>query len=415
MTQQQDNDFAGDQQDQTPHNDDSTKQYPDPLKSIIQNALQEQATDVYFNAVEKGLLILFRVDNAVQEKALFTAEQGTQLVNQAKVAAGIKATSLMKPEEGQIRWVSPDQHRHDIRVTMVPVKTKESAHLRFLSFKQQWWDLENLGMGQNDLAKVSSALNSLNGLILVTGITGSGKTTTMYSITAKQDLSKLAAYSVEDPIEFNLPYAQQMEVDEHQGFSMQQGLRTILRMSPDLIMIGEIRDKDSAITATRAAISGRLVLATLHAQDAAGAVDALHYLGVPYYIIGSSLRLIIAQNLVRKLCTACKQSRPIRDEQSRFFAEHGVEAPSHLYQARACPQCNDYGYKGQTGIFEIAPIVNDTAHMIVDGVHTMELRRHLRAKEIKSMTHDALEKVKEGITSMDELFRVLGDQPNPHQ
>ena len=231
---------------------------PDPFRTIIWNAIYENATDIHLNAVEGGTLILYRVDGIIHEKRLLTETEGRQLINQLKTAAKLNATKSFMPQEGQIKWPD-DETLRDIRVTVVPAgKNAESAHMRILSFPQDGWQISKLGLSEGDLQNVSSAINSMNGLVLVSGATGSGKTTSMYSFASLADLKTKMAFSIEDPVEFHLPYAQQLEVDDRHGLTMYQGLQTILRMDPDLVMVGEIRDRDSAIVTSRAALSGRL-------------------------------------------------------------------------------------------------------------------------------------------------------------
>ncbi|MFC1792606.1 GspE/PulE family protein, partial [Planctomycetota bacterium] len=194
-------------------------------------------------------------------------------------------------------------------------------------------------------------------------------------------------------------------VNEDHGLTMYQGLRTILRMDPDLIMVGEIRDRDSAIVAARAAMSGRLVLATIHSQDTAAAVDALHYLGVPYYIISSSLSLIVAQKLIRKLCLACASPREPYVEENEVFERAGIEIPEKIFDPVGCDQCNGYGYKGRIGMFETAVITPDTAHKIASGVHEEQVRQHFRDSGVVPLVIDGIKKVADGITSTQELFQ----------
>ena len=379
---------------------------PDPFNTIVWNAIYENATDIHFNTVEGGLLILYRVDGIIHEKQLLTETEGRKLINQIKTAAKLNATKSFLPQEGQIKWPDEDVLR-DIRVTVVPAgKVAESAHLRILSFPQEGWKISKLGFSEEDLEKISGTINSMNGLVLVSGATGSGKTTTMYSFASLADLRTKMAFSIEDPIEFNLPYAQQLEVDERHGLTMYQGLQTVLRMDPDLVMVGEIRDRDSAIVTSRAALSGRLVLATIHAKDAAGTIDALHYLGVPYYIIGSSVKLIVAQNLMRRLCKSCAEKRTPSKEEKELFAEANLKVPKKIFDAKGCKECTSYGYQGLVGIFEIAKIDPDTAHMITDGIHQQQLRDHFRKININPMLVDGLKKVAQGITSIDELYRI---------
>ena len=384
--------------------------YPDLLHSLLWNAILEKATDVHLHCVREGVRVLHRVDGTVHPKTTLPPDEGRKLVNQLKSAAGLTVVRSFAPLEGQIIW--PDGERKwEIRVTLTPVGDRESAHLRLLSAPSDEWDLGNLGFSTADQEKIAATVHSLSGLVLVTGSTGSGKTTTMYSLASLMDLRTTTTYSIEDPVEFRLPYAQQIEVDERHGLTMYEGLRTILRMDPDLILVGEIRDRDSAVVAARAALSGRLVLATIHAQDAAGAVDALHYLGVPYHIIGSSLRLVIAQNLVRRLCPCCALPREVEEGEKEWFARFGMESPENLLQAGGCTECGWYGYKGRTGIFEVAAVDDEFTALISSGARHADVTNCLRKRGVHSVAHDAMEKVAAGVTSIDEFVRVSGFAP----
>ncbi len=381
--------------------------YPDLLHTLLWNAILEKATDVHLHCVPEGVRVLHRVDGLVHPKTMLPPQDGRKLLNQLKSAAGLTVVRSFAPLEGQIVW--PDGERQwEIRVTLTPVAGRESAHLRLLTAPSDEWDLYNLGFSAADQEKASAVVRALSGLVLVTGPTGSGKTTSMYSLASVMDLRTTTAYSIEDPVEFRLPYAQQIEVDEQHGLTMYEGLRTILRMDPDLILVGEIRDRDSAVVAARAALSGRLVLATIHAQDAAGAVDALHYLGVPYHIISASLRLVIAQNLVRRVCPRCALPRETEEGDKEWFARFGLELPESLVQASGCTECTGYGYKGRTGIFEVATIDEESAALIGSGVRHADLTDYLRKRGVRSIAHNALEKVALGVTSMEEFLRVSG-------
>jgi len=386
---------------------------PDPFKTIVLNAVYEKATDIHINKIDEGVLVMYRVDGMIHEKRLLSDAAGRQLINQIKTAANMDAMKSFVPQEGQIKWPD-DEIRRDIRVTVVPVgHDTESAHLRMLSFPKAW-EISSLGFCEDDLQDVSSTIDSMGGLILISGVTGSGKTTTMYSLASMLDLRENIAYSIEDPVEFRLSYAQQLEVDERHGLTMYEGLQTILRTDPDLVMVGEIRDRDSAVVASRAALSGRLVLATIHAKDAAGTVDALHYLGVPYYIIGGSLKLVVSQTLVRKLCPSCADARSASEEERELFERFGVDVPDKIFRARGCRSCGMYGYQGRMAIFEVAKVGADAAHLIADGVHQKQLRDHFRQGKTGPMLADGLRKVAQGLTSMDELYRVCDFKPVAH-
>jgi type II secretory ATPase GspE/PulE/Tfp pilus assembly ATPase PilB-like protein len=379
--------------------------YPDLLHTLVWNAIMDNATDVHLHCVDEGIRVVHRVDGVIAPKAVLPTMEGRRLLNQLKSAAGLTVVRAFSPLEGQINWYDEDT-TWEIRVTFTPVRGRESAHLRLLNMPKDNWDLSGLGFSTTDRDRIASTIRSLSGLVLVTGPTGSGKTTTMYGLASLMDLRTTTTYSIEDPVEFKLPYAQQIEVDERHGLNMHEGLRTILRMDPDLILIGEIRDKDSAIVAARAALSGRLVLATIHARDAAGAVDAMHYLGVPYHIIGSSLRLVIAQNLLRQICGECAQPRELDETETDVFSRFGMSAPKELLHPGSCAECGWYGYKGRTGIFGVAPIDDEIGELISSGARQHELSEKLRSKGVRSMAQDGLAKVTAGITAMEELFRV---------
>lgn len=379
--------------------------YPDPLRTCIWNAIIEKATDVHLHCVAEGLRVLHRVDGIIHPKEVLPPGEGRTLLNQLKSASGLNFIRSFLPTEGQLVWPDGDI-QWEIRVTLTPVRDRESAHLRLLSMPRDEWDIAHLGFTPADQEKVATAVRSLNGLVLITGPTGSGKTTTMYSLASQMDLETTTTYSIEDPVEFRLPYIQQIEVDERHGLTMHEGLRTILRMDPDLILVGEIRDADSAMVAARAALSGRLVLATIHAQDAAGAIDALHYLGVPHHVIGSSLRLIVAQNLIRRLCPECAGPVALGDQDRELFSQSAMEAPDHLMQAGGCSDCHSYGYKGRTGVFEVAQVDDEVATFIRSGSHHREITDCFRKKGTRSMAADGLEKAALGVTSMEEVRRV---------
>jgi type II secretory ATPase GspE/PulE/Tfp pilus assembly ATPase PilB-like protein len=391
----------------TPFSDKATASFPDPLKTLIWNAVLEKATDIHLHSVSEGLRVLHRVDGMIHPQHVFPPAEGRKLLNQLKSAAGLTIERSFAPLEGQIVWPDEDM-RWEIRVTLTPVRDRESAHLRLLNVPRNEWDLSGLGLSLADQDKVSSVVHTPNGLVLITGATGSGKTTTMYALASLMDLRTTTTYSIEDPVEFKIPYIQQIEVDECHGLTMHEGLRTILRMDPDLILIGEIRDSDSALVAARAALSGRLVLATIHAQDAAGAIDTLHYLGVPYHVIGSSLRLVIAQNLLRRLCPDCIQPRGTSDPERELFVQNGLEPPESLAQATGCPECHSYGYQGRTGVFEVAPMDDEMTALIRSGADHQQLLSCLRKQGTRSMFQDGLEKVAAGATSLEELTRICG-------
>ncbi|MFW6107161.1 MAG: GspE/PulE family protein [bacterium] len=377
---------------------------PEPLQTLLLQASYDRATDVHLDPVEEGLAIRFRVDGMIHVKETVSESTGHRLQNQIRVAAGLDTEALFVPTEAQIRWSEGEEER-DVRVVVGPTGTGEATHLRLLYAAEKLRHVETLGMSEDDLGKVLSTIKVPAGLLVVGGQTGTGKTTTLYSIVSALDLDTTIAVSVEDPVEFEVPGLRQFSVDREHGLTIFEGLRVILRMDPDVILVGEIRDQQSAITAARAALAGRLVLATTHAVDAATAVQALHYLSVPYHIIGGCLRLVVAQNLIRRVCSQCAGARPLRDEERKLFDQAGIEPPDEVAEAVGCEECSQYGYMGRTGVFETAVVDSAIADAITAGTVLDELRQRFRDEGVRSMLHDALSKVAEGVTTMEEVYQ----------
>jgi type II secretory ATPase GspE/PulE/Tfp pilus assembly ATPase PilB-like protein len=394
----------------TPQIQDNPIPYPDPLNTFIWNAIVERATDVHLHSVDGGVRVLLRVDGVIYPKLMMPAAEGRRLFNQLKSAAGMNATRTFQPLEGHIRWPDSDI-TWDVRVTLTPTRDRESAHLRFLSVPTDQWNMTNLGFEPQDQDKIQTVIQRQEGLVLITGPTSSGKTTSMYCLASLLDLCNTTAYSIEDPVEFKLPYAQQIEVDERHGLTMHEGLRTILRMDPDMILVGEIRDQDSAVVAARAALSGRLVLATIHARNAAGAVDTLHCLGVPHHVIGASLRMIVGQKLVRRLCPDCAEQQDLCAADQALFQKQDMEVPPHHLEARGCGTCHRHGYRGRTGLYEVAPIGHELAQEIGAGITHHDLNSRFRDQGVPSILQDGLEKVAHGVTTLNELRRVSAITP----
>ena len=387
---------------------DFSEPVPQALHGLVEQAVKESATDVHIDAWQNEATIRFRVDGTVYEKELLTYEQSRKLINQIKVAAGLELPTTCHPLEGHFRWFTDHTHR-DIRVTTISTAPRhEAAHLRLLTPPDQWQDIHNLGFSDHDFKIIDRTLQTSQGLVLVSGPTGAGKTTTLYSLTGLTDIRKKIAVSIEDPTECDLPYVRQLEVKEKQGFTMEEGLQTVLRLDPDIILVGEIRDAASAKIATRAALAGRLVLATVHAQDAAIAIEAMHYMSVPYYVLGGALRLVIAQDLIRKLCPECKQERPIKPCERTLFEKAKLTPPETLFDPVGCSKCFDYGYQGRIGIFQVVTITHDMANWLTEGPYQRnEIREKIEARKSCTLHADAMRKAADGITSMKEAARFF--------
>ncbi len=381
---------------------------PGPLKATIGRAVMEGATDIHIDAWEDKAALRFRVDGLVHHKETLTYAQTKKIINQIKVSADLDIEATLTPLEGQFRYAREDDVR-DIRVSIIPTAPRhQSVHLRLLSSAKDWIHAEELGFRDSDREHIDHVLQSPHGLILISGPTGSGKTTTLHALTETQDLKNQVAASIEDPAEFEMPFVRQLEVNEKRGITMSEGLRTLLRMDADMLLIGEIRDRESASIAAQAALAGRLVLATVHGRDVAGAIEAIHYLDVPYYILGGALRMVISQNLVRRLCENCRKERPLHGFEAELFDSEKVTSPDSVYDASGCATCSKYGYRGRTGVFEVAILDDELGLWLADGPRQQEIRQRFLDEGVRSLRVHALEKVAEGTTSIQEVYRFFG-------
>jgi type II secretory ATPase GspE/PulE/Tfp pilus assembly ATPase PilB-like protein len=381
-----------------------------PLFGVIAQAVNESATDIHIDTWEQQAALRFRVDGMVHNnEEPISYDEARRLINQIKVAAHMDLETVPIPQEGHFRWFTEDRCR-DIRATVVAAApVHEAAHLRLLMLPEEWHDVRNLGLGDREFEKIESILRNPRGLVLIAGPTGSGKTTTLYSLTGLTDLRGQVAASIEDPAEFDLPYVRQMEIKEHRGFTMEEGLKTILRIDADIVLVGEIRDAASATIAARAAMAGRLVLATIHARDAAMAIGAMRYLTVPNYVLGGALRLVIAQDMLRKVCPACARQRAPTSHERAVFENSQLEPPATVRDPAGCSQCFHRGYRGRTGVFQVAGIDEELGQWLAEGPPLDALRDRLALAGARPLATDALKKAARGITSMQEAMNFYGE------
>lgn len=376
---------------------------PEQVNTLFAEALKQRATDVHIDAVEFNLYrICFRVDGVIQPRAEVSREEGQSLINQIKVAAQFTPDRTITPLENRI-GLGTDKIQHELRVTILPTTKGDAVHLRILSPPAEVIRPTELGLSRANLSVIRQTLKRPEGLILISGATGSGKTMTLYSLASFLRLQSMIAVSVEDPVEFDLQYVRQIQANPEYDLSMGEALRTVLRTDPDIILIGEIRDSPSAIAAVRAAASGRFVLATVHATDAALAVEACQFFSVPRHLLSSSLRLVVSQALVRKVCGKCAEQREPSNEERALFRAEGLDVPEHVPKAQGGEECHNYGYKGRTGIFQVVALDSEMASAVSGAHGTHELRKIIDESKIPSLRHEALSKVAAGITTIEEV------------
>ena len=375
------------------------------LDLLFKDAASVNATDIHVHTIPGGYSVRFRVDGVIHEQLALNQEDGRRILNLIKVAAHLSIERQFVPQEGQIEWVT-DSVKQNMRVTIIPSRERDSVHMRILSASMQYLTGKELGLREDDIEKFRRSWTSPHGLTLIAGRTGSGKTTSMYCAVSAMDLKTHIGYSIEDPIEFQFAYLHQLEVNKRQGLTMSIGLRTVLRTDPDIVLVGEIRDQESAVVTTQAALAGRVALATIHARDVASALLALHYLSVPFYVIGGATTVAMAQGLVRRLCQACTKKQPIRDEEGKIFEQAGVEVPDTLLHPAGCEACKGYGYEGRIGCFEVIAIDDTLGDFIATGPDQRTLRSEFRDRGNNSITTDALMKVAQGVTSLEEVYTL---------
>lgn len=386
--------------------DEEELKYPFEAVSLLRDAVRERASDIHLDTQVDGVLVRLRIDGAVLDGALLEHSIGKRLCNQFKVMCSLDPIAKYLPEEGRSTY-EVDGCPLDLRMAHAPCLNGDKINVRILDPRLVPRALTQLGLHSTALEHMQDWLDDIHGILLVAGPTGSGKTTTLYALLNRLKLHSKNIVSIEDPVEFQVYGINHMQVDLKHGLGFPEGIKTILRMDPDYVMLGEIRDADSAKAAVLAAASGRPLLSTIHSRDATGVIDVLRNFNLNDHEISSHLVMVVAQRLVRLLCRECrKQGRPTRQEK-RWLELLGKKVPAHVWHAKGCDACRGLGYKGRTGVFEVWRVSADDYSLILQGIDRKRLYEHLREQGHIFMLDDGLNKAADGITSLDEL-RGLG-------
>jgi len=374
------------------------------INLILLDAYKQSASDIHIEPFEGRLRVRYRIDGVLYEQSSPPFNMVQPLVSRLKVMAHMDIAERRLPQDGMAR-VSVGEHEIDIRVSTVPVTEGERVVLRLLDKSNTLLSMADLGMEENCSIGFSKLLNQSNGIIVVSGPTGSGKTTTLYAALGELNSSRKNILTIEDPIEYQLDNIGQIQVKPKIGLTFSNGLRHILRQDPDIILVGETRDAETAEIAIRAALTGHLVFTTLHTNDAPSAIVRLADMGIAPYLIASSLRGILAQRLVRKLCMHCRESYDISDADLETYGAAGEPlAGRKIWRAVGCPHCTD-GYRGRVGIFELLTITPKLREVIRTGSCSLSDLRQAAAWENRdSLIGDGLAKVIKGITTMEEIL-----------
>ena len=372
---------------------------------IILEAIEARASDIHIEPFEHDVKIKYRIDGMLVERAPSSKRLQAAIISRIKIMADMNIAERFVPQDGHIEFAG-ENGRVDIRVSTVPTVFGESVELRLLDKSASLIGLHELGMNDKSLEGFNQCLRKTHGIVLVTGPTGCGKTTTLYAALNKIYSPAVKMITIEDPVEYQLEGINQIPVNPKRGLTFATGLRHILRHDPDIVMVGEIRDTETANIAIRAALTGHLVFSTLHTNDAPGAVTRLIDMGVEPFLLASSLEAVLAQRLIRKICPKCKE--PYEPDENLIKNLNGamdIQPGTSFYHGAGCNECNQTGMSGRTGIFELLKITHKLRELIAERPTTEQIIRAAPADHI-SMVHDGISKILEGITTPEEIFRV---------
>jgi len=372
---------------------------------VIHGAVQDGASDIHIECGDGLLRVRYRVDGSLYEKMRPPFQMHAAVVSRIKIMAGLDISERRVPQDGGIT-VMVQKRPIDLRVSTMPGKYGEKVVMRIIDNRNAMTGLEKMGFAFDTLERLRHTIRQPNGIVLVTGPTGSGKSTTLYGMLNELSDDTVNICTVEDPVEYNLPGINQFQVNEKAGFTFAGALRSLLRQDPDIIMLGEVRDQETARIATQAALTGHLLLSTLHTNDATSAVTRLYNIGVEPYLVAASIRGVLAQRLLRKVCTHCKEQVEITPQIRRTLERMGEGAGpvETIYKGHGCAKCRNTGYAGRVGIFELFLPDDETLDVISRGGGLQEIRRLAKANGFVTLQQDGIEKVRAGITSLEELF-----------
>jgi general secretion pathway protein E len=371
---------------------------------LLLEALEARASDVHLEAYADLLRVRYRIDGVLQEAPSPPTHLMPAVISRLKIMAELDIAERRVPQDGRIRLRLQDR-QVDVRVSTVPTLHGESVVLRLLDKERGRAGLEELGMSEDTLQRFIQSVRRSHGIVLATGPTGSGKTTTLYAAVDKIRTGREKIMTVEDPVEYELPGVPQVPVHEKLGVTFATALRALLRQDPDIMLVGEIRDQETAEIATHAALTGHLVLSTLHTNDAPSALTRLLDLGVPHYLIASTVGAVLAQRLVRVLCPRCKHTGPVLPEWRQAFGLSDAE-PDQVYVARGCADCHGTGFRGRIGIYELLVVDDAIRGALTNQASAGQLREIAVRSGMRSLLQDGWRQVVAGVTTPEEVLRT---------
>ena len=377
------------------------------VNSIIEQAARLRASDIHIEALENKVRVRYRIDGALYEKAAYSIHLLSAIITRLKIIGGMDISEKRKPQDGRITQVV-DRREFDIRVSILPTVYGEKIVMRLTSKNALTKEKSQLGLQPEELVQFDHILSNPHGILLVTGPTGSGKSTTLYTALSELNTEDVNIITVEDPVEANIDGINQVQVNPKANLTFASALRSILRQDPDIIMIGEIRDSETATIAVQASITGHMVVSTLHTNSAAGTITRLEDMGIPPYLLADSIVGIIAQRLVRRLCPFCRKPRSATAEEKEIL---GAPAGQELtvYEPCGCPKCDNTGYHGRTGVYEILEMTPKLKHIISKEGGAEEIKEQALAEGMHTLRMGGSHYVMDGTTSVSEMMKVSFD------
>ncbi len=379
---------------------------------LVEFGYQDKVSDIHIEPEEKDSLVRFRIDGVLHDVLFFPKNMHDRIISRIKILSKLRTDEHLSPQDGKMR-IKLEQEDLDIRVSILPIADGEKAVLRLLASRFRQFSLIDLGMNEQDLKKVTAAYNKSYGMVLSTGPTGSGKTTSIYAILKILNTREKNITTIEDPVEYRIKGVNQINVNTKTDLTFANGLRSVLRQDPNIVFVGEIRDSETAGIAVNAALTGHLVLSTLHTNDAATALPRLIDMKVEPFLVASTVNIIIAQRLVRKICDMCRISYDINKTEliknlpADIIHKHfGEKTEVRLYRGRGCKICHSTGYSGRLGIFEVLEVSKDIRTLITEKNDSDVITKQAIKEGMTTMLDDGLNKVARGVTTIEEVLRV---------
>ncbi|MGA1790847.1 MAG: type IV-A pilus assembly ATPase PilB [bacterium] len=378
------------------------------VNGILLKAINSKTSDIHIEPYEKAFRVRFRLDGVLKKVMGLPPKIRNAVVSRIKIMSKLDIAEKRLPQDGRIKLKLGKNSAMDFRVSVLPTLFGEKVVLRLLDKSNLQLDMTKLGFEPDSLERFQDAIHSPYGMVLVTGPTGSGKTTTLYSALNQLNNEETNIMTAEDPVEFNLIGINQVQVHENIGFTFASALRSFLRQDPDVVMVGEIRDLETAEIGVKAALTGHLVLSTLHTNDAPSTIIRLLNMGVESFLVSSAVVLVLSQRLTRKICPDCKEKIDIPKELLRKigFTEEEINKGFEIYKGKGCSKCSNTGYKGRLALYEVMKITDPLRDLIVHGSSTEELRALARKEGMRTLRESGLRKIKEGLTTVDEVLSV---------